>query len=575
MNTSKIQNHSQQQMRSPDQVMRLERMGASFQTRLSFMRQLLSRMRRENWQFERVRFDVDAQGYGTSVYTAHGPECSYSLVAFTEHIEPDQRTDRVIAEVWDGTFSLFDGVPDDADINRLRANTPKQEAGRFLSSELSLARGNKSLRLFEHVVSSLAVGHQPDIDLLSDVGYLMRTTAVYGSGKFGCADRLKIAGRAEMAAPFQAEMLAVYLIRWLTIDLVNHVSRARGGDHCVELCPEYARFLGIGNSTGLGMAPFLIKYPVLINNWVKARETAFARVRALSSASEAEIRSFMDLLETAILLADQWNVEDEIQTDRINALRKELADLKDWCRIGLMQSHPWDAMYHHAKENYSQEGQEFAAALSLEPYGELVDDLGETMSALTAPKLDPAMTVGELQAIIDDHYGWALEMDFSKQSSQQRFWYYSEDKLEPRLGDRYGEAGAELEMPLAIGRDVTRLRDSLSECDDTETLATFLRANPDYRYIVRRVQAIVDYPYGEVHDNLLEADVRPLDILRFKLAFFGVSKFDPKSDLWTRVNMYQGAPLPHELCTDVFHNWVYAIKPASVNSGSVKLAGAS
>jgi hypothetical protein len=41
----------------------------------------------------------------------------------------------------------------------------------------------------------LAKGIQPDQDLLSSVGYLMRTTAVYGSGKFGCADRAKIADR--------------------------------------------------------------------------------------------------------------------------------------------------------------------------------------------------------------------------------------------------------------------------------------------------------------------------------------------------------------------------------------------
>ncbi len=566
----KTENHQQMQLRPAEQVMKLERMGASFQTRLSFMRQLIARMHRENWQLERLRFDVDEQGYGTSVYTAHGPERSYSLVAFTEHIEPEQRTDRVIAEVWDGTFSLFDGIPQDADIARLRANTPKQEAGRFLSSELSLARGNKSLRLFEHVVASLAQGKQPDIDLLADVGYLMRTTAVYGSGKFGCADRLKIADRPEMAAPFQAEMLAVYLIRWLTIDLVNHVARARGGDQAVELHRDYARFLGIGNSTGLGIAPFLVKYPVLINNWVQARETALARVRALSSASASQIASFQELVEQAMVFAGEWVVADELQTARISTLQRELVDLKEWCRTGLSQSQPWDMLYRYAEENYSLEGQEFVAALALELHGELIDDLGSTMSADTEPKLDPAMTVAGLRQIIDDYYGWALDTDYSKNASQQRFWYYSEDKLEPRLGDRYAEPGAELEMPLAIGRDVSHLRDRLSGYGNNETMAGFLMANPDFRHIVRRVQAVVEYPYSEIHDNLLEADVRPLDILRFKLAFFGVSKFDPKSDLWTRVNMYQGAPLPDEITSDEFHQWIFPVKPTS--SGS---AGAS
>ncbi len=570
MQEHKPDNYDQLELRPPEQVMKLERMGSSFQTRLSFMCQLIRRMRRENWRLERLRFDVDDHGYGASVYTAHGPKRSYSLIAFTEHIEPEQRTDRVIAEVWDGTFSLFDGIPADADVERLRDNTPKQEAGRFLASELSLARGNKSLRLFEHVVSSLAAGKQPELDQLTQVGYLMRTTAVYGSGKFGCADRQKIAGRSEMTAPFQAEMLVVYLIRWLTIDLVNHVARARGGDSAVELNRDYARYLGIGNSTGLGMAPFLVKYPMLINNWVQARETALARVRALGWASTRETEMFLGLVDKAERFAGEWNVQDEPQTARINTLRDELADLKEWCRTGLDQTRPWDAVVRHAEDNYSVEGQEFTAALVLEPHGGLVDDLGDTMSAETAPKLDPAMTVAGLRKIIDEYYGWALGMDFSEETSQQRFWYYSEDKLEPRLGDRYAEPGAELEMPVAVAREVGLLRACLAERNDDEIMASFLMANPEFRHIVRRVQAVVDHPYGEIHDNLLDAGVRPLDIVRFKLAFFGVSKFDPKSDLWTRVNMYQGAPLPDEIMSEEFSDWIFPLKPASAGS-----AGAS
>lgn len=548
-------------LREPQDVMRLERMGAAFQTRLSFMRQLIRRMRRENWRLERLRFDVDAGGFGVSVYAAHGPQRTYSLVAFTDDIRPDQRTDRVIAEVWDGTFSLFDGVPDDGDIVRLRANTPKQEAGRFRSSELSLARGNKSLRLFEHVVDSLAAGHQPDVTLLCEVGYLMRTTAVYGSGKFGCADRAKIAGRPELNAPFQAEMLAVYLIRWLTIDLVNYVARSRGGDRAVQLRPDYARYLGIGNSTGLGIAPFLVKYPILINNWVMARETALARVRASASADAAHIASFRSLLQRARRHVDEWRVEDEAQTARIARLREDLAELSEWCETGLAAAHPWDAMYSHAEAAYSVEGQEFVVSLLLEQHGDLVDDLCDRMSADETPRLNPAMTVRDLQRIIEADYGWALNTDFSDPQAQRRFWYYSEDKLEPRLGDRYAEHGAELEMPLSVGRDVSRLNARLKECGGEETVADVLMAAPEFRHIVRRVQAAADHPYGEIRDNLLSADVRPLDVLRFKLAFFGVSKFDPKSDLWTRVNMYQGAPLPHELASDDGHEWIYPAQP--------------
>ncbi len=555
-------------LRAPEHVMRLERMGASFQTRLSFMRQLIRRMRSERWRLERLRFDLDAAGHGVAVYAAHGPQRTYSLIAYTHEIAPEQRTDRVIAEAWDATFSFFDGVPDDADIERLRANTPRQESGRFRSSELTLARANKSMRLFEHVVESLAAGRQPDAARLADVGYLMRTTAVYGSGKFGCADRAKIADRPEMRGPFQAEMLTVYLIRWLSIDLVNHVARGRGGARAVDLDANYARYLGIGNATGLGMAPFLIKHPILINNWVLARETALARVRALPSATAGQIAGFMALLGRARRFVGEWNVDDEAQMKRIHRLRLELGALESWCQAGLHRPCPWDAMHLYAEQAFSAEGQEFTASLLLEQHGPVVDALGDEMSAPEPLRLRPDMSLGELRRIIDTHYGWALTTDYSRPETVQRFWYYSQEKLEPRVGDRHSEPGADLEMPIAIAREVSGLRHRLLKCDASLKVADFLVEAPEYRSIVWRVQIAPNCPYGEIRDNLLGAGQRPVDILRFKLAFFGVSKFDPKSDLWTRVNMYQGAPLPHEIADRRETEWVFPTRPGRLSSGA-------
>ena len=139
-------------MRSPEKVMRLSRMGSSFQTRLSFMRSLTRRISREKWKFEKLLFDLDKNGFGTSIFVVHLPDRTYSLIVFTNDIDPDMRSDRVVAEVWDATFNLFDGIPKEDDIKRLADNTPKQESGRFTPKELVLARANKSLRLFEQVV---------------------------------------------------------------------------------------------------------------------------------------------------------------------------------------------------------------------------------------------------------------------------------------------------------------------------------------------------------------------------------------------------------------------------------------
>ena len=102
---------------------------------------------------------------------------------------------------------------------------PKQEVGRLSYKELTLSRANKSIRIFNHVVESLSKGIQPNLDLLDQVGYLYRTTAVYGSGKFGLADRFRIRNREEINGPFRLEMMLVYLVRQFTFDQVNHIAK--------------------------------------------------------------------------------------------------------------------------------------------------------------------------------------------------------------------------------------------------------------------------------------------------------------------------------------------------------------
>jgi len=548
-------------MRSPEKVMRLDRMGSSFPTRLSFMRTLIRRMSKENWQFKRTLRKVDKDGYGVSVYSAITPKRTYSLIAFTQEIPADMRTDRVIAEVWDATFSLFDGVPTQEDIDYLAENTPLQEGGRYRPSELVLARANKSLRVFENIISALASGNQPDIELISSVGYLMRTTAVYGSGKFGCADRAKIADRPECRAPFQIELLAVYLIRWFTIDLVEELAKERGGETAVRLDQNISRFIGVGNSTGLGMAPFLLKHPTLIHNWVVAKETALARVRSIETALPGTLEVFLKSLLQASQHIDEWNVADEVQTARITCLTDEIQSLRMWCEdeSNIFRPYPWNGIYQFVEDNFSLECQEMIVSLIIEPHGSIVDDLADTMSTTTIPKFKAAMSLSQLKEVVADAYKWATTIDFSLQESQHHFWYYSEDKLEPRFGSKGVDDGVDQEMPLAIGRDVHDLNEVLASTDEDMPIGEFAMNHPQFRHIIRRIQNTFERPYSEVQDNLLSESMRPLDLLRFKLAFFGASKFDPKSDLWTRISMYQGAPLPEQIQDPNHDCWSFPI----------------
>ena len=238
----------QTELRPPDQVMRLARMGSMFPSRLSFLRTLIRRLAAEKVQIARPVWEMDSGGFGHAVYTLRLGGYEYSLVAVSTDLPPDQRTDRVIATAWDSAYVLYDGIPDAAEIARILASAPKQEAARFTERDLILSRANKSVRLFTHVVQALREGRQPEAEMVRDVGYLMRTTAVYGNGKFGIADRHMIDTRPGLEGPFAAEMLTVWLIRHFTHDLVEHVGRG-------TLDRRLKRHLGIGNATGLGMAP--------------------------------------------------------------------------------------------------------------------------------------------------------------------------------------------------------------------------------------------------------------------------------------------------------------------------------
>ena len=552
--TAKHAENYQAELRDPNLVMRLERMGSFHQCRLSFMRTLIRKLKRENWQFERPIFDIDAKGVGVAVYSAIGPDVTSSLVCFAHDLPADQRSDRVIAHACDSTFALFKGVPSQADIDRLQQNVPKQEAGRVSDSEVSLSRANRSVRLFEHVASCLAAGRQPDPKQIDDVGYLMRTTAVYGSGKFGAADH------PNGALPFQTEMLSVFLTRAYTLDLVEHMARTRAPDTAVTIEPRLRRQFGVGNSTGLGMAPFIVNHPVLLNNWVAAREAGLARVRSLSSATADEQAIFSNLLQRAVVNTDHWHSAHEIQIEKIANLKADLTVLSDHVAAGVLSSvAPWDSLYRWSETNLSVEGQEQLVSLMLEPYGALVDELTETMGADEEAvfAIDGSMTIKAIKDVLKDAFGWALDVNWDQPNNVARVWYVSEEKLEPRLGERFEEPIEPYEQPLAPARDAIRMFKDLTDWDDTNTIASFLLRHPEHRHVARRVQIVAQHPYAEIRDNTIASKMLPIDLLRCKLSFFGATHFDPRSDRWVRITMFQNAPFPHEIADLSDDDWSY------------------
>lgn len=547
-------------LRNPEEVMRLARMGSFHPTRLSFMRILLRRVKSEGWVVTRPLWDIDNAGVGRAVYTASGPDCCYSLIVFSHDLPDHLRSDRVIAEAWDATFALFDGVPTIADLDRLQQHVPVQEAGRMSIRELTLSRANRSVRLFRHVVDALASGHQPDPEEIAKVGYLMRTTAVYGSGKFGLSDREVYCDRPELAAPFQAEMLTVWLIRMFSVEIVEHLARIQGGPKAVRLDPDIRRGLGIGNSTGLGMAPFLLTHPVLIHNWITARETALARVRVLPSFSQANWMGLRTALSAAIANAEAWRSEHPIQVEKLRRLRADLARTDAYLRtLDEQTTNPAEVIWRWALEHLTDEGQEQLLALLIEPFGELVDELAETMSAdeVACFAIDVGMPVGNVTEQIARNYRWALDRDWDAPTETARLWYVSAEKLEPRLAERLDEPLEPYEQPLAPAREVVALWQDLQSASPKTRIGEFLSHHPEHRNAVRRIQITDRHQFSEVRDNTISADMLPIDLLRAKLSFFGATRFDPRSDRWVRITMFDNAPFPDEIATMDGDAWMY------------------
>jgi hypothetical protein len=545
-------------LRDPNVIMKLSRLGSFHQSKLSFLRSFLKEFK--NWEYKRDLFDLDKLGYGVAIYSFKKDKRVYSLICFANELNENERSDRVIATKWDAAFTLHDGVPTKQDIERLKNEVPRQEVGRLSYKELTLSRANKSVRIFNHVVESLSEGVQPDTKLLSKVGYLYRTTAVYGSGKFGLADRFRIKNREEIYGPFRLEMMLVYLVRQFTFDQVNHVAKNKNPIKAINLDLEICRNLGIGNSTGLGMAPFIVNHPTLLNNWIYSREVALKKIREIKNVETKHSNLFKYCLKKSIKNITTWNTESEYQQKKINSLLNDLSTFINFLEMNFdfTIEFAFNEIYLWLEKNSCEECIEYVVSMMMEPYDDIVSPLINKMSSEEEKyfNIPTNRTVYELKSIIESKYSKIINIDFSKKKNNQNFWFISKNKEEPRLADRFTENGSELEQPLAIARDIKKLYEVLSVSKNSSTIDKFLINNSDLRHVVRRAFVIEKFPYSEIQDNTIGQSVVPIDMLRLKLSFFGALKFDPRSDKWLRICMFQGAPLPEQLKNYDDH-WVY------------------
>ena len=356
-------------------------------------------------------------------------------------------------------------------------------------------------------------------------------------------------------------MMLVYLVRQFTFDQVNHVAHNINPKSAVKLDNQICKNLGIGNSTGLGMAPFIVNHPTLLNNWILSRETALKKIREIQSVKDQDSELFKDCLKKSLKNITSWNTDSEYQQNKIRLLLRDVKKFINYVEndFDFQSEFPFNEIYLWLEQNSCEECIEYVVSIMMEPYNDITEPLVSNMSSEEEKyfNIPTNRTVQELLEIIKTRYPNILDINFDQKENHQNFWFISKNKEEPRMADRFEEHGSELEQPLAIARDIKKLYERLlSLKNDSTTIAQFLSLNPDLRHVVRRAFIIEKFPYSEIQDNTIGKSIVPIDMLRLKLSFFGALKFDPRSDKWLRICMFQGAPLPNEL-KDFDQQWIY------------------
>lgn len=560
-------------LRPADVVLAPADLGGARATRHSFARALVRRAAADGWNAALKHADLDNDGRGVVVFDVTAGEHRWSFVAFSQTIDEFERDDRVIASSWDVTAALVEGEVDDDDVARLRPEVTRQEEGRADERTLIWTRANRSGRFFDYVVDRLANRRQPEPDVFGLSPYLLRSTAFYSNGKFGLADFERFEESHPFAVPYRAHMLAAWLLRELGYELVERCAAARS-DRSVRLDGDWRRYFGLGNATGLGMVPYVVNHPEVLDAWIRLRELPLtAVVSRIADPASPDVARVCRLFERAgRYLAEQGDTQPTPYSSgaelasRLRPLGELLAEYAERGTMGgAIEPHPWWHL-HDAAAAAGPEVRGVVASVLTELTDDLDDAVESGLRCREERVVHPRMRCGELRKVIEARYAWLAEFDFSDAAQTERFWYSSANNEEPRRAYAGVDPGEPMQHAVDVARAVHALGSDLERVDAATSVGEFLLANPWHRAAVVRVQSVSDLEYAELHANLLAGDFLPLHVQRLQLAVYGMDNFNPQSTDWLRVTLFSGAPRIADLTDGTADDdWCFTPRPAATD----------
>ncbi len=563
----------QAEAREPAAALAPGDLGVARSTRHSFARSMLRLAAAQRWTVTREVADLDRDGRGTIVLRVDMEDrAPVRLVAFSTVLDESKRTDRVIAETWDLTGALCGGDVDDARIGRLHQQVTQQELGRADDGTLVWGRANRSARFFDHVVDRLAAGHQPDRAVIGDDAYLMRSTAFYGNGKWGLVDFGSYDPGDPLAVPYRAQMLAAWLFREISFDLVEHCARQRSSD-AVPLDTSWSRYFGLGNATGLGLVPYVINHPQVFDAWVAMRELPLANALETEWSSDSpEATRILELLERAETHFAERTTLSTAPYPTGPQLATQIAQIGTAARNHIERSQSSSdrtrlaRWLHDEAAGLGDEIRAIVDSILVEIDDGLDTDIESLLACDERPQLDLAISCGRLLAMIHRSYRWIDRFDLADPAESARFWYLSADSQEPRRGWRDSDPGTSVEHPLDVARRIAALADALDGAEPERQVIDFLFDHPTLRWAVDRVLVGDGLIYGEAHVNPVSEHFLPLDLQRFQLAAYGMENFSPQSTDWLRVTLFAGAPRARDVEGGLDDDWCFAPKPEEAMS---------
>lgn len=558
-------------MRRPDDVLSPVALHTTVATRLSFANTLVGKMTRENWKIQLEECSIAGDGTGELRFRidANGREMSFVVLA-----NPPMPVERVtlFRDTETDYFGvLFDGRYDSRAWQREKqqfdAALWRGRAGPEVLGWTIARRG----RAFEPAVQALAEGGQPDDDLIiAGGGYLLRNGGYYGNGRMGTRAWLGYARAGEpFESPYHVDLFALYLWRLVSFTICDAAARARS-ERAAALAPHVKRYLGVGNSSGLGTVAALIRWPERLSSFILPREIALAYARSRPApVGQAAISTVLRLLagsaESYARTPDPGDdlVEPPVQVAQALAKIADLAQrlAEDAQAFGPL---PWSRLADQAADYGSREAVALLHSFLIDAYPE-TDDLRVIPGRATDVMHDvrPSMSLARLRELIEQNYNWVLNIDFGSTTARHYFWYRSEENGENRRGERSVDLGVENETFVDVAGVVRRLYDFLPALDPGMTVGEFLLSDPEHTLAVRRVQLSEDMPYSELQADVCDEWFLASDGIRTFLSILGLELAAPTSRRYVRGVFYRGAPIPSDFVAGEVRDWRFPTFGAS------------